>query len=98
MNQLDPELRRLIRWARQAPAGPDPEPSYGFATRVAARCRAAGQEAEPGWAHRLRWSASGLSLLIVAAGLAFWLDQRQEATNAYNVVPTLQLAAHNLAP
>lgn len=98
MNQLDPELRRLIGWARQAAPGPEPGVPFGLATRVTALSREAMGETEPRWAHYLRWSAAGLSLLVVTAGLLVWAGERREATNAYNFVPTIQLAAHNIAP
>jgi len=99
MNQLDPELRRLIRWSRQAEAPCASAAPLGFATRVLALSRAAGLEAEPRWAHRLRWSAAWLSLLVVLLGAAVWAGERRTAArNPYNVVPTFQFAAHNIAP
>lgn len=99
MNQLDPELRRLIRWSRQAAAPAESAAPLGFATRVMALRRAALQEAEPRWAHRLRWSAAWLSLLVVLLGAVVWAGERRTAANnVYNFVPTFQFAAHNIAP
>lgn len=98
MNQLDPELRRLVRWARQAEATPEIPVPFGFATRVAALSRAAAPEAEPRWAHQLRWSVACLSLGVMVFGAVVWAGERRAANNAYNLIPTFQLAAHNLAP
>lgn len=99
MNQLDPELRQLIRWSRQAEAPAGSAVPLGFATRVLALGRAAGLEAEPRWAHQLRWSAAWLSLLVMLFGAVVWAGERRAAANnVYNFVPTFQLAAHNLAP
>jgi hypothetical protein len=99
MNQLDPELKRLIRWSRQAEAPLETAVPFGFATRVTGLSRAASLEAEPHWAHQLRWSVACLSLAVMAIGAVVWAGERRAAANnVYNFVPTFQLAAHNIAP
>ena len=47
MNQLDPELKRLIRWARRHADPSAAAPPFGFAVRVAAQARAELLTAEP---------------------------------------------------
>lgn len=98
MNQLDPELRRLIRWSRQAGPAPGTTAPLGFATRVVALGRTAASEDEPRWAHQLRWSVASLSLLVVMIGAFVWAGERREASNAYNFVPVYQFAASSIAP
>lgn len=98
MNQLDPELKRLIRWARIHAASSAEAPPFGFAVRVAAQAQAEVLTAEPPWGHRLRWVAALLSLLVVGGGLALWSGQRAPTANAYNVTPAYYLAARNIAP
>lgn len=44
MNELDPELKRVIAAARQAEARPLPPVPYGLATRVLAEARAGATE------------------------------------------------------
>lgn len=98
MNQLDPELKRLIHWARQHEAQAAEPLPYGFAVRVAALGRAELLSAETVWGHRLRWLAASASLIVVAGGLALWSGRRQPAENAYNFAPAYYFAARNIAP
>lgn len=96
MNSLDPELRRLIRWARQAP-GPVPEPPpLGFLARVAARAAGELPAPEPGWWVRLQNLALWSSLAIVVVGLT--LANRHGRAPAYDVTPAFHFAAHTIAP
>ena len=98
MNQLDPELKRLTRWARQ-PETPSPElPPFGFTVRVAALGREELLLAEPAWGHWLRWGAASASLIVVVSGLVFWSSQRRPATNAYNIAPAYSFAAKSIVP
>lgn len=98
MNQLDPELRRLIRWARKAGTDSPAGPPTGSSCRFAARWRdAAGIDEPPTW-QRLQFTASWCSLAIVAAGLVFWGSRYYHATTAYDFAPAYQLIAQNVAP
>jgi hypothetical protein len=36
--------------------------------------------------------------VVVVIGAVVWAGERRAANNAYNFVPTFQLAAHNIAP
>ena len=98
MNSLDPELRRLIRWARQAPAPALEPPPLGFIARVAAR--AAGELAppEPGWWLRLQNLALWSSLAIVVLGLTLATRQARTPATTYDLAPVFQFAAHTIAP
>jgi hypothetical protein len=98
MNSLDPELRRLIRWARQAPEPPPEPPPLGFVARVAAR--AAGELAppQPAWWLRLQDLALWSSLAIVVLGLTLATRQVRAPATAYDLAPAFQFAAHTIAP
>ena len=98
MNQLDPELKRLIGWARPHETVASDPPPIGFVVRVAARGREELLATEPAWGHRLRWGFAWVSLLIAAGGVVYWNGQRQPSNNAYNFAPAYFAAAKNITP
>ena len=72
MNSLDPELKRLLRWARptESDASPPPVP-WGFHARLAARRPPPG--ATPtGLVPGIPWSVVGLSYVVIVVG-CLWL-------------------------
>lgn len=98
MNQLDPELKRLIRWSRAADPSAPEEAAFGTAGRIASRWGATIRQAEPAWWPRLQLATAGMSLLCLAAGLLFWSNQAKLSANAYDFSPAYQLVARNIAP
>ncbi|HSH14638.1 MAG TPA: hypothetical protein VLD18_01300 [Verrucomicrobiae bacterium] len=98
MNSLDPELRRLIRWARQAPEPAPEPPPLGFIARVAARAAGELPQSEPGWWLRLQNLALWSSLAIVVVGLTLATRQVRAPATTYDLAPAFQFAAHTIAP
>lgn len=98
MNQLDPELRRLIRWCG------DPEPGWpghtapGFTARVIARWRSDRAPAEPRWWLRVEQATVWACGILLVLGIGFWASQRPDPNLAQGLVPAYQLAARQLAP
>jgi hypothetical protein len=72
MNSLDPELKRLLRWARPAESDPTPPTvPWGFHTRLAARRPLPGS-ASTNPAPGIPWSVVGLSYAVIVVG-CLWL-------------------------
>lgn len=98
MNQLDPELKRLIRWSRAVEPESTTEAPFGMAGRIASRWVASEVQPEPSWWPRLQLATAGMSILCLAAGLLFWTNQMKPAGNAYDFAPAYQMIARNIAP
>ncbi len=98
MSELDPELKRLLRWSKAAKdEQPDAAP-FGLATRVAGQWRETLVSTEPMWLPRLQRVATWLSLAIVAGGLTFWASRLNRTANIYDFSSPYQLIAQNVAP
>jgi hypothetical protein len=89
-------LKRLCRWARQAPAPPPAGAPTGFAGRVVAR-----------WEHAVSlfsiWqraiTVSGwASAVLILCGLAFILTESRDSGGAYDFTTAYEVAATNIAP
>ncbi|HAV64511.1 MAG TPA: hypothetical protein DCY13_19350 [Verrucomicrobiales bacterium] len=100
MNQLDPELKRLIRWSRAADADAATEAPYGMAVRIASRWRAmvVQSETEPAWWRQFQVTAAWLSVAILVIGASVWTSRLETDLGAYTLTPAYQLIAKNIAP
>jgi hypothetical protein len=98
MNQLHPELRCLVRWARAAEASSIDMQPHGMGARVSARWRSQLLEAEQWWWGRLQWATIWSSVLLVSGSIGIWASERPEPTLADKVFPAYQSAARSLAP
>ena len=98
MNRLDPDLKRLMSWARRAPEPEPAEVPFGFSTRVVARWH---PEESPtllaAWQRAVTF-AGWVSGLIIIVGVAFFLTQQQPVSTADNFVATYQVLAKSIAP
>lgn len=93
MNELDPDLKRLIRWACAASPSKPEEAPFGFSRRVVA-CR---RQASPTLLQELQraaWGLAGASLALIVCGGLVWASQPSapalaaELSSALNFVVT----------
>lgn len=98
MNHLNPELKRLLQRARQAPAMSPDEAPFGFASRVLARAGSgqAGLEAPP-WQRVLALSGWA-SAILIGVCLVWLATQASHRQTAYDFAPAYQALAQNIAP
>jgi len=98
MNQLDPDLKRLFKWARpQVSSTPAPEPPTGFATRVVAGSMIlAGPLPFPGLQRYLAATAC-LAILVIACG-SFVMAKLQAPKFATDLSSAAHFLAKNIAP
>lgn len=97
MNRLKPDLKRLIRWAREADDDPLESPP-GFSGRVVAGWRRARVDAPlsalPGLAFRVAFAAA---VVIVCGGL-YLFTQVHALKPAADLSSAAQFLARNLTP
>ena len=98
MSQLDPELRRLIRWSGAAREQLPEEAPFGVAARMAGHLRKNVAPDEPAWWPRLQLVAAWLSVAILVAGGTIWATRLHATASAYDFTPAYQLIAQNIAP
>jgi len=100
MNQLDPQLKRLLNWARQAPQvqlAPKPE---GFAQQVVARSRL--ENTVPSsvlalWQNAIRGSAWAAAVIILVALLVLTLEKLR-SNSPYDFSPAYQAVITEFIP
>jgi hypothetical protein len=98
MNRLNPELKRLLSWARQAPALPPAEIPLGFSQRIATRWS--------GWPTRDltgMWQRAILRSLwpataVIVVGLAILIVQRFTSNSFYGLSQAYQVVSVELVP
>lgn len=94
MNQLDPHLKRLLRWSRQVPL-PDEAPP-GFSTRVAARWNQ-NQTAFP-LMQTYVTVAAWVSALVILCGVIFFAKQTRAPKIALDFTSAAQFVASHITP
>ena len=99
MNELDPDLKRLLKWARRAsPSRPEAAP-FGFSGRVLAGTR---EVQAPTLLQELQENAWGLTwvslALIVCGGLMLASERSAPSTPAAELPPALSFVASSITP
>jgi hypothetical protein len=98
LNRLDPALKRLMRWAGQAPPADVPEAPFGFSTRVVARWEPGRTNVPVGGCPRAVAFSAWVSTAIILGGLGFYLQQRHRAETAYDFPSAYLVAAQSIVP
>ena len=97
--QMDPQLKRLLKWARAVPAQTPQEAPWGFSHRVVQNWL----ESEPYEAFGMWQSAvvksAWVSAAIILAGLALLTVQRVEEKSGYNLpTASYELVSTRMVP
>ena len=97
MNQLDPDLKRLLKWASKAtPAEPEEAP-FGFSGRVLASTRALQVSTLFEQLQRTAWGLSCVALgLIVCGAVVVFLSERSSPPSTEEFSSALSYLASNL--
>ena len=98
MNELDPDLKRLIKWAREASPTKPGEAPFGFARRVLVSRR---QFQAPTLLQELQETAWGLtcvSLTLIVCGGLVLASQRSAPAPAPELPSALSFLASHLNP
>ena len=96
MSELDPDLKRLLKWARAAVPSELEEAPLGFASRVLAGGKPV---AMPGLLHELQrvaWGLSCASLALILCGGLIWVSQRATPPPAGELSAALSFLANHL--
>lgn len=98
MNHLDPEIRRLLRWAKTAPPRARPVMPAGLAGRIVARWLS-GPEPDP-WLlwQRAVWASAWAAVAVIGIGLVLLNSQRLGTGSAYDFSPAYQVVSTELVP
>jgi len=98
MSQLDPDLKRLLKWARAAMPSKPEEAPFGFCGRVLASPR---RPQVPSLLHELQqtaWSLTCVALVMIACGCLVLASQRSVPAPAADLPSALSYLASNLVP
>lgn len=97
MSEMDPELKRLLRWARQAPALPPAQYPWGFADRVVQR-RASWVQDNLGMWQRVVLGSVWPAAAVLLLGLGILALQHYHSNSSYDLSPAYQVVSLDLIP
>jgi len=96
MNELDPDLKRLLQWARAAlPSEPEQAP-FRFSTRVLAANRQSRVPTLLQELQRTAWGLTCLALATIACGCLVLVSQRSGPAPAAELPSAVSYLASNL--
>ena len=98
MNQLNSELKRLLRWSRQAGSIPPAPAPFGFSQQVVRRWgRSPANDSFIMWQRAISglvWPAA----VVVLLGMTILMIQRFATNSSYDLSPAYQLVSMELVP
>ncbi len=96
MSALDPELKRLLKWARNAPTPQPEEIPFGFCGRVLASRQPAPPPTLLQELQSTAWALSCAALALIVCGAIVLLSQRSSPPPTEEVSSALNFLASNL--
>ncbi len=96
MNKLDPDLKRLLEWAREASASEIEAAPFGFPGRVLASRRLVQTPSLYQELQRAAWILTGASLVLILCGGIVLANQRPDPAPAAELPSALSFLASNL--
>ena len=97
MNELNPQLKRLINWSREASSSKSDEAPFGFAGRVLASRKAAQAPTLFQELQRAAWGVSWASLALIICGSLVLAIQRSTPPPTGELSSALSYFASNLS-
>jgi hypothetical protein len=98
MNQLNPELKRLLRWARDSAPVSAEEAPLGFSRKVVRQwCLSPARDSFGMWQRaisKLIWPATA----IVVLGLTLLMIERFAQNSSYDLSPAYQVVSMEIIP
>lgn len=96
MKELDPILKRLLRWARAAaPTRPEIAP-VGFASRVVARRNPVALPTLCDTLQQTTWAIAGVSLVVIVCGSLVLAHQRSAPVSTAEISSVVNFMASKL--
>jgi hypothetical protein len=96
MNELDPGLKRLLKWSQDASV-PEPEQApFGFSGRVVASKKRAQRTTLLQELQQTAWSIACASLALLICGTLVLLSQRASTAPEAEISSVLNFVANNL--
>jgi hypothetical protein len=96
MNQLDPELKRLFKWAREAPPSEPEAAPFGFSGRVLASRKAVHGFTLVEGLQRMAWGLSCMALGLIICGALVFISQRSSPPSTEEFSSALSFLASTL--
>ena len=96
MSALDPELKRLLKWARNAPISKPEEIPFGFSGRVVASRQPARLPTLFEQLQDAAWALSCVALFFIVGGAIVLMSQRSSPPPVEQASSALNFLASNL--
>jgi hypothetical protein len=96
MNKLDPGLKRLLKWAREAPPSEPEAAPFGFSGRVLASRKAAADSTLFEGLQRMAWGLSCMALGLIVCGALVLISQRSSPSSTEQISSALSFLASTL--
>ena len=96
MNKLDPHLKRLLVWAREAPPSSPNEAPFGFSGRVLAARKPVQATTLFHELQRAAWAVSCVALGLILSGALVLISQRSSPPPTEEYSSALSFLASNL--
>ena len=97
MNELDPDLKRLLKWSRMASPHRPEEVPFGFSGRVLAVGRPAQALTLLQELQQTAWGLACVSLALIICGGVVLVSQPSAPAPAAEISSVLNFVANNLA-
>lgn len=96
MNELDPALKRLMKWSRKAsPTAPEEVP-FGFAGRVTASSKFFPTPTLLAELQHIAWGLACVSLAVIVSGFLLLMNQTSAPPPASEIPSALDFVANYL--
>ncbi len=96
MNELDLDLKRLLKWARAASQPESGEAPFGFSTRVLAARRPSRVPTLLDDLQQTAWGLTCIALVTIACGCLVLVSQRSGLASAAELPSAVSCLASNL--
>ena len=96
MNELDPILKRLLRWARAAAPTQSETAPFGFASRVVALTKPVEAPTLLETLQQTTWAIAGVSLAVIICGSLVLASQHTDPASTTEISSVMNFMASKL--